>query len=76
MTMHYDVFNGDADGIISLLQLRFYQPTESQLVTGVKRDIQLLDQLNIEPGDSSIVSRMAPTTLQISGSSAADLPSE
>lgn len=52
MTMHYDVFNGDADGIISLLQLRFYQPTESQLVTGVKRDIQLLDQLNIEPGDS------------------------
>lgn len=41
--MHYDVFNGDADGICSLQQLRLARPiTESQPVTGVKRDIQLL----------------------------------
>ncbi len=53
--MHYDVFNGDADGIISLLQLRLAQPKEAQLVTGVKRDIQLLDKLNVKAGDSLIV---------------------
>jgi len=48
--MHYDVFNGDADGIIALLQLRLskkeQQPTESTLITGVKRDISLLKQVD------------------------------
>jgi len=44
--MHFDVFNGDADGIIALLQLRFAQPMESTLITGVKRDISLLKQLD------------------------------
>jgi hypothetical protein len=43
--MHYDVFNGDADGIIALLQLRLAEPKESILVTGVKRDISLLKQV-------------------------------
>lgn len=37
-----DVFNGDADGICALVQLRKANPVESELVTGVKRDIQLL----------------------------------
>jgi hypothetical protein len=41
----YDVFNGDADGICALLQLRLAQPREAVLVTGVKRDISLLRQL-------------------------------
>ncbi|EKO3612062.1 DHH family phosphoesterase, partial [Vibrio metschnikovii] len=53
--MHYDVFNGDADGIIALLQLRLAEPIESQLVTGVKRDIQLLKKLTVNPGDSLTV---------------------
>ncbi|EEX35610.1 MAG: DHH family phosphoesterase [Vibrio metschnikovii] len=53
--MHYDVFNGDADGIIALLQLRLAEPIESQLVTGVKRDIQLLKKLTVNPGDSVTV---------------------
>ena len=48
--MHYDVFNGDADGIIALLQLRLSQkekqPSESTLITGVKRDIDLLKQVD------------------------------
>ena len=35
--MHFDVFNGDADGICALLQLRQTFP-DSKLVTGVKRD--------------------------------------
>ncbi|MEZ9804668.1 DHH family phosphoesterase [Vibrio cyclitrophicus] len=43
--MHYDVFNGDADGIIALLQLRLSEPKESVLISGVKRDIKLLSQL-------------------------------
>ncbi|UPR49016.1 DHH family phosphoesterase [Vibrio cyclitrophicus] len=42
--MHYDVFNGDADGIIALLQLRLSEPRESVLITGVKRDIKLVSQ--------------------------------
>lgn len=50
--MHFDVFNGDADGIIALLQLRLAQPKQSTLVTGVKRDIQLLDKLDVSAGDS------------------------
>ncbi|WP_448563885.1 DHH family phosphoesterase [Thalassotalea ganghwensis] len=40
--MQYDVFNGDADGIIALIQLRLAEPLESALITGVKRDISLL----------------------------------
>lgn len=43
--MHFDVFNGDADGIIALLQLRLAEPKESQLITGVKRDIELLAKI-------------------------------
>lgn len=43
--MNYDIFNGDADGIIALLQLRLAYPREATLVTGVKRDINLLAQL-------------------------------
>jgi len=49
--MQYDVFNGDADGLCALLQLRLAQPTDSILVTGVKRDIELLAQVNAQAGD-------------------------
>ncbi|MGB1292998.1 MAG: DHH family phosphoesterase, partial [Pseudoalteromonas sp.] len=49
--MKYDVFNGDADGIIALLQLQLANPTDTIKVTGVKRDIQLLKKINPEPGD-------------------------
>ncbi|GFO72378.1 hypothetical protein BJAS_P2572 [Bathymodiolus japonicus methanotrophic gill symbiont] len=49
--MNYDVFNGDADGICALVQLRLDEPLESTLVTGIKRDIQLLNKINIQAGD-------------------------
>ncbi|MGZ5050882.1 MAG: DHH family phosphoesterase [Methylobacter sp.] len=49
--MNYDVFNGDADGICALIQLRLNQPRETQLVTGVKRDILLLDKFTVNAGD-------------------------
>ncbi len=43
---YIDVFNGDADGICALQQLRLAEPRpEAKLVTGVKRDIRLLQQL-------------------------------
>ena len=53
--MHYDIFNGDADGIISLIQLRLNEPLQSTLVTGVKRNIQLLAGLKIVQDDTLTV---------------------
>jgi len=47
----FDVFNGDADGICALHQLRLNEPTDSVLVTGVKRDIKLLDGMTAKQGD-------------------------
>lgn len=41
-TLRYDVFNGDADGICALHQLRLHTPAEATLVNGIKRDIELL----------------------------------
>ena len=47
----YDVFNGDADGICALVQLRQLEPRDAILVTGVKRDISLLRQVDAVDGD-------------------------
>lgn len=46
-----DVFNGDADGICALHQLRLDDPADSELVTGPKRDISLLKRVKAEAGD-------------------------
>ncbi|MFW2439415.1 MAG: DHH family phosphoesterase [Arenicellales bacterium] len=46
-----DVFNGDADGICALLQLQLHTPRSSHLVTGIKRDINLLDKVQATTGD-------------------------
>ena len=48
---YYDVFNGDADGICALVQLRNANPVDSQIITGVKRDINLLEQVEAQAGD-------------------------
>lgn len=48
---HYYVFNGDADGICALHQLKLASPVIATLVTGVKRDIQLLDRVEARAGD-------------------------
>ena len=47
----YDVFNGDADGLCALQQLRLHEPVDSTLVTGVKRDIKLLGRVAAKPAD-------------------------
>ncbi len=52
---HYDVFNGDADGICALHQLRLADPRESVLVTGVKRDINLVKRIPANTGDTVTV---------------------
>ncbi|CAE6918981.1 single-stranded DNA 5'-3' exodeoxyribonuclease activity [Vibrio sp. B1FLJ16] len=53
--MNYDIFNGDADGIIALLQLRLADPIDTKLVTGVKRDIKLVDTVDAQAGDELTV---------------------
>lgn len=50
--MLFDAFNGDADGLCALHQMRLAEPLESTLVTGVKRDIGLLKKIDAQPGDS------------------------
>jgi hypothetical protein len=50
--MNYDIFNGDADGIIALLQLRLAEPKDSELITGVKRDIALLKKVTAKSDDN------------------------
>ncbi|MDX9875765.1 MAG: DHH family phosphoesterase [Spongiibacteraceae bacterium] len=47
----FDVFNGDADGICALIQLRLAEPRDAVLVTGVKRDIALLSHVEAGAGD-------------------------
>ncbi len=49
--MRFDVFNGDADGLCALQQFRLAFPAESQLITGVKRDIALLKKVNAGSSD-------------------------
>ncbi|MEE4362067.1 MAG: DHH family phosphoesterase [Pseudomonadales bacterium] len=51
----YDVFNGDADGICALIQLRLAEPASTELITGVKRDIGLLERIRASAGDEILV---------------------
>ena len=51
----YDIFNGDADGICALQQLRLEEPRASLLVTGVKRDVRLLERVTAQAGDELTV---------------------
>jgi hypothetical protein len=62
--MHYDILNGDADGILSLLQLRLAEPKDSELITGVKRDIALLNKLVDQVANKADISSV--TVLDIS----------
>ncbi len=50
MTRYY-AFNGDADGLCALQQLRLAETQRGTLVTGVKRDITLLRRIQGQAGD-------------------------
>lgn len=52
---YFDVFNGDADGLCALQQLRLAEPRAATLVTGVKRDIALLRRVPRVAGASVTV---------------------
>ncbi len=52
---HFDVFNGDADGLCALQQLRLAEPKAAELITGAKRDIALLQRVAARAGDTVTV---------------------
>ncbi len=52
---HTYVFNGDADGLCALQQLRLAGGPPGRLVTGVKRDIALVERVVPEAGGSCMV---------------------
>lgn len=52
MNACFDVFNGDADGLCALHQLRLGEPRDSRLITGVKRDNALLARVQAGAGDT------------------------
>lgn len=51
----FDVFNGDADGLCALVQLRLAEPRPATQISGVKRDIQLLERVAAAAGDTVTV---------------------
>ena len=51
----YDIFNGDADGLCGLQQLRLAAPRDAELVTGTKRDTALLARIDPIAGDTLTV---------------------
>lgn len=52
---HFDVFNGDADGMCALHQLRLAEPRAAVRITGLKREIALLGKVRAAAGDSVTV---------------------
>lgn len=47
-----DVCNGDADGLCATVQWRWHEPdAQAVLVTGLKREIALLERVQAAPGD-------------------------
>lgn len=55
MSRFIDVCNGDADGLCAVVQWRLAHPARSELVTGLKRDIELLERVQAGPGDDVLV---------------------
>ena len=53
--MRWYAYNGDADGICSMVQWGLVYGIEGQRITGVKRDIELLERVNPESDDEIIV---------------------
>jgi len=53
--MNIDVCNGDADGLCAVVQWRLQYPAPANLVTGLKRDIELLKRVQAHAGDQLLV---------------------
>lgn len=46
--LRFDVCNGDADGLCAVRQWRLHEPAPATLITGLKREIDLLSRVPIE----------------------------
>ena len=55
MWRRFDVCNGDADGLCAVLQWRLHEPAEATLVTGLKREIALLQRVPPDAADEVLV---------------------
>ena len=53
--MRWFAYNGDADGICSMVQWGLVNGVDGQRITGVKRDIELLKRIDAKEGDELIV---------------------
>ena len=51
----FDVCNGDADGLCAVLQWRLADPRPATLITGLKRELELLCRVPAEAGDEVLV---------------------
>jgi hypothetical protein len=51
----FDVCNGDADGLCAVRQWRLHEPAEATLVTGLKREIELLQRVPVDGADDVLV---------------------
>lgn len=51
----FDVCNGDADGLCAVRQWRLHEPATSTLVTGLKREIALLQRVPADRADEVLV---------------------
>lgn len=51
----FDVCNGDADGLCAVRQWRLHEPASTTLVTGLKREIALLQRVPPERADEVLV---------------------
>jgi hypothetical protein len=49
--MNFDICNGDADGLCAVVQWRWHEPGAARLITGLKRDIELLERVQAVHGD-------------------------
>ncbi|TAK86584.1 MAG: hypothetical protein EPO09_19585 [Aquabacterium sp.] len=47
----FDVCNGDADGLCATVQWRWFDPAQATLITGLKREIDLLGRVQARAGD-------------------------
>ena len=52
---YFDIFNGDADGLCALHQLRLADPRTAVRITGVKRDTMLVERAQAAAGDQLTV---------------------
>ena len=53
--MRWFAYNGDADGICSMVQWGLVHGVDGNRITGVKRDIELLDRIKPNSDDEVIV---------------------